>query len=578
MSPERPGWFAVEAFAPPGTRYRFVLDDGARVPDPASRSQADDALGWSLVADPLRYHWRFPRFVGPPWSEAVLYEIHVGTFTPEGTYAAAATRLPHLADLGVTMVELMPLATFAGRRGWGYDGVLLFAPHPDYGAPDDLKAFIDAAHGFGISVMLDVVYNHFGPVGNVLPRLAPIFTDRHRTPWGDGLDLDGAASREVRRLVIDNALYWLAEYRFDGLRLDAVHALRDDSQVHLLHELAGRIHAEIRDRPVRLVVENGDNDPGLLAPGLFDAQWNDDLHHGLHVTVTGEGGGYYADYLEAETSERPALARAVAEGFVRRGEGGPSPLADEPVSAELPPQSFVAFLQNHDQIGNRPFGDRLSATVEPGPLRAATAIVMLGPQIPLMFMGDEWAATAPFPFFGEFAGEVADMVRDGRRAEFDGIAGFGDAAVEIPDPASEETFASARLDWSEWDREPHRERLHWTRRILEVRRAEVAPLIPRIAGGGRFLRHGPGRFDVAWTVEEGGRLVLEANLAADPSDRGGVAGSRSIWIEGTATSGRLGPWSVAVSVDDPRPQAQRDASTVRSSASDRTASGSFVPV
>ena len=495
------GWFEATVPAGPGTRYRFLLDDGTAVPDPASRSQPEGPHGPSELVDPAAYRWRHGEWPGRPFVESVFYELHVGTFTPEGTFAAAAGRLPYLADLGVTAVELMPVATFAGQHGWGYDGVLPYAPHPAYGRPDDLKAFVDAAHGHGLQVFLDVVYNHFGPDGNYLPLYAPVFTDRHSSPWGQGINVDDEGGEWVRRFLIENAVYWIDEYMIDGLRLDAVHAIRDDGPLHVLSELARRVRSATRGREVHLVLENADNDADFLDDGsrdpeLYDAQWNDDLHHAMHVAVTGEGGGYYADFAADET----LLATSLASGFGRHGQerpaGGRHP--GKP-SGHLPPTAFVSFLQNHDHVGNRALGERIDRTAgDPAKLRAAAAVLLLAPQIPLLFMGEEWAATAPFPFFCDFTGDLAEAVRKGRREEFAHFPEFSDPRVleGMPDPVSRPTFLSAKLDWSEPLRPGHREVLAHVRELLAVRRKEIVPLAARIANGGEAERLGDGALAV----------------------------------------------------------------------------------
>ena len=386
-----------------GALYRFALSDGTRVPDPASRFQPCDAAGPSEAIDHAAYRWRDENWRGRSWDEAVLYEMHVGAFTPEGTFAAAAGKLDHLADLGVTAIEIMPVGDFPGRWGWGYDGVLPYAPDATYGRPEDFKAFVEAAHERRISVLLDVVYNHFGPEGNFLPRYAPDFlTERHTTPWGGAINFDGANSRPVREFFIQNAEYWIEEFHLDGLRLDAVHAIKDDSRPDVLTELAERIRQRFA-RPIHLVIENEFNDPARLirrgrTPLRYTAQWNDDVHHVLHVAATDESSGYYGDYRETKL-----IGRALAEGFAYQGEimpylgasrGGPS--------ADLPPTAFVAFIQNHDQIGNRAFGERLNALAPSKVVRALASVYLIGPQTPMLFMGEEWGAEQPFPVLLRF--------------------------------------------------------------------------------------------------------------------------------------------------------------------------------
>ncbi len=529
------GWhkLATDA-ATAGSLYQFVLPDGLRVPDPASRFQPRDVHGPSEVIDPTEFTWA-DDFAGRPWSEAVVYELHVGAFTPEGTFAAAAGKLDHLAALGVTAIEIMPVSDFPGRRNWGYDGVLPYAPDSSYGRPEDFKAFVREAHARRLMVLLDVVYNHFGPDGNFLPVYAPgFFTDRHKTPWGAGINYDGGQSRAVRDFVIHNALYWLEEYNLDGLRLDAVHAIMDDSTPHLLDELAEAVRAMRGDRPTHLVLENEENAASRLRPGGYTAQWNDDVHHVLHVAVTGEDAGYYKEYA----GRTDLLARALAEGFAFQGEMMEyrGETRGEP-SAHLPPGAFVAFAQNHDQIGNRAFGDRLAASVAPERLRAIAAIVFLLPQVPMLFMGEEWGAKSPFPFFCDFEGELADAVRKGRRDEFKRFPEFQDPAQRdrIPDPLADATFQSAKLRWGEIDGE----RLAETTELLALRRRFVEPLLPHIERGGAFEVCDDGSIRVEWDAGEAGKLVLSANL----SDTASVASQPEddeVFLE----VGAHGPWSV----------------------------------
>jgi maltooligosyltrehalose trehalohydrolase len=541
MQPHAGGFF--EAFiqgASAGTLYRFRLPDGLAVPDPSSRFQPRDVHGPSEVIDPNGYQWT-ESWTGRPWDEIVLYELHVGAFTPEGTFRAAIDKLDHLADLGVTGIELMPISDFPGRRNWGYDGVLPYAPDSSYGRPDDLKALVEAAHARGIAVLLDVVYNHFGPDGNYLPVYAPtFFTDRHETPWGAAINYDGQNAKPVREFVIRNALYWIEEYHLDGLRLDAVHAILDGSDKHLLEELAERVRA-CAARPLHLLLENEENDPSRLlrvdgAPVHYTAQWNDDVHHVLHTAATRERTGYYADY-EGNTE---LLARALAEGFSYQGQmmpyrGGPR---GKP-SAALPPGAFVAFIQNHDQIGNRAFGERLNTIAAPEAMRALAAAYLLLPQTPMIFMGEEWGATQPFPFFCDFEGELADAVREGRRAEFAGFPEFHDPKQRdrIPDPLAASTFASAKLDWSALN---HGRVAHY-RALIAARREFVVPLLPDITRGGSADCYGAAAVQVRW---QAGRrvLVLAANLSSRRVDFPKLNG-RTIWSEGD-TAPDLGPWSV----------------------------------
>ncbi|MHB1372172.1 MAG: malto-oligosyltrehalose trehalohydrolase, partial [Pseudomonadaceae bacterium] len=438
MQPEADGWYGVDAPYGAGTLYRFLIDGELQVPDPASRAQAGDVHAPSVVVDPNDYLWRHPDWQGRPWHETVIYELHVGLL---GGYAGVESRLADLAALGVTAIELMPIAEFPGERNWGYDGVLPYAPEAAYGSPSELKHLIDTAHGHGLMVFLDVVYNHFGPDGNYLGRYAKhFFRHDQQTPWGDAIDF---RRREVRDFFIDNALMWLQEYRFDGLRLDAVHAISERS---FLTELAERIRAQAgSERHVHLVLENEDNRASLLEQH-YTAQWNDDGHNVLHPLLTDESQGYYADYHPETTTK---LARFLAEGFVYQGENNRRGEARGEPSAHLSPTAFVLFLQNHDQVGNRAFGERLVSLAEPDALKAATAAMLLSPMVPLLFMGEEWGARQPFLFFTSHHGELADAVRDGRRNEFAEFAEFADEATRerIPDPNAIATFDASRPDF-----------------------------------------------------------------------------------------------------------------------------------
>ena len=539
------GWHElVTNQAGPGTRYRFELDDGLRIADPASRFQPEDVHGPSEVIDPTEYKWRNGEWRGRPWHEAVIYELHLGTFTTAGTFLGAIEKLDHLAQLGVTAVEVMPVADFPGRRNWGYDGVLPYAPDSRYGRPNDFKAFIDAAHARGLMVFLDVVYNHFGPEGNYLMHYAPdFFTDRYCTPWGDAINYDGPTSGPVREFFICNALYWLKEFRLDGLRLDAVHQIKDHSPVHILSELAERLRAAVRDRPVHLILENENNEASWLVrdgaanPKWYSAQWNDDVHHVLHTAATGENFGYYGEYLR----DTEKLGRALAEGFAFQGgtmvfRGSPR---GEP-SAHLRPVSFVAFIQNHDQVGNRALGDRLSVLASVEAQRAVVAVYLLLPQIPMLFMGEEWNARQPFTFFCDFGGELGESIRRGRRAEFE----FGEMSPsEIPDPLAEETFAQAVLNWqdvagSEW--------LEFYRDLLSTRKETVVPVLPQIGGNaGQYELKGRNAVLVRWRLGDGSTLVLAANLSDGAVKNFPAPHGTVLWQEGPCgPEGELGPWAV----------------------------------
>jgi malto-oligosyltrehalose trehalohydrolase len=558
MEPVDAGWHElITNSARAGTRYRFKLPDGLRVPDPASRYQPADVHGPSEVVDPAAYRWHDADWTGRPWQEAVIYELHIGAFTPEGTFQAAIGKLDHLAALGITAIEMMPIGDFPGLRNWGYDGVLPYAPDSSYGRPGDLKAFVEAAHARGLMVLLDVVYNHFGPEGAYIHPIAPqAFTNRHKTPWGAAINFDGPGSGPIRDFAIHNALYWIKEFHFDGLRLDAVHAIIDTSPQHLLEELADRVRAATPGRHIHLILENEENEAGRLirdkngAPRWYTAQWNDDVHHVLHVAASGETKGYYADY-KGDTDK---LGRALAEGFAFQGEV--MPYRGHPrgaPSAALPPAAFVTFIQNHDQIGNRAFGDRMANFVPAEAMRAIAAVYLLLPQIPMLFMGEEWGAAQPFPFFCDFGPELADAVRTGRREEFARFPEFADPAVRdrIPDPQAEQTFASAKLDWHDLMREPHSRRVDWHRRLLSVRHAEIMPRLAGVRAGGEYEVLGDGIVLVRWALAPGGTLTLAANLAPTAAPGFLKESGRILWLEGESDeNGTFGPWTVRWSVEE----------------------------
>lgn len=551
------GWFGTTvATARAGDRYRYRIDGGLAVPDPAARCNPDDVHGASEVIDPAAHAWTDAGWRGRPWHEAAIYELHVGSFTPAGTFAGAAARLDYLADLGVTAIELMPLADFPGRRNWGYDGVLPFAPDSRYGRPDDLKCLVERAHERGLMVLLDVVYNHFGPEGNYLHAYAaPFFTDRHATPWGAAIDF---ARRPVRDFFIHNALYWLEEYHLDGLRLDAIHAIRDDSQPDIVEEIAAAMHAGPgRERHVHLVLENDANAAHYLArdpagrPKYATAQWNDDFHHALHVIVTGETDGYYADYAAAPAAQ---LGRGLAEGFAWQGEASPyrdGAARGEP-SAHLPPTAFVGFLQNHDQIGNRACGERISRLAPAPAQEAALAILLLAPAPPLLFMGEEFGCTQPFAFFCDFGADLAATVTAGRRREFARFARFADARVResIPDPNAAATFDACVLDWDALDNPAQARRLAQTRALLHLRRSAVVPHLAGMAGGsGRYAAFGARGLAVSWRLGDGSTLALLANLGGQPAVApvrpAGEILHRCNLTDADLAAGRLPPWSVA---------------------------------
>ncbi|PIO96635.1 malto-oligosyltrehalose trehalohydrolase [Pleomorphomonas carboxyditropha] len=530
MAREAGGWFTAATAVPAGVRYRFLLPDGSAVPDPASRFQPEDVHGPSELVAPGAFRWTDAGWRGLPWHEAVIYELHIGTFTPEGTFAAAAARLPYLKSLGVTVIEVMPVGDFPGRWSWGYDGVLLFAPDSRYGRPDDLKAFVDRAHALGMAVLLDVVYNHFGPEGNYLPLLAPAHTDLHVTPWGDAVDYGRREATSMRDLVIANVRMWIGEFHLDGLRIDAAHEIRDREPDHILAAMAEAARGAGGSRKIHLVLESARLEAGRVsAAGGFDGQWNDDLHHALHAAITGEADKDYVDY-----AGRPdVLAQALAEGF--RGGGD----ADR-ATVTLPPTAFVSFLQNHDQVGNRARGERIGMLATPAACRTAAAAYLLAPQIPMLFQGEEWAARSPFPFFSDLAPTFATAVRDGR------IATFATDPDDLLDPFDPATFAAARLDWSEHRQSRHARMLDWYRAILRVRRREVAPLCAGIRTGGDW-RVDDGVIRITWAGAKKD-LMLTLNLSPRPAPLPAPLKGRAIWREGRIADGRCPPWFVAWSV------------------------------
>jgi maltooligosyltrehalose trehalohydrolase len=457
-------WFKAVAPGRDGTRYRYRLGDGALVPDPASRFQPADVHGPSEVIDPRTYTWRNNDWPGRPWHETVLYELHAGTF---GGFAGVMRELPRLAQLGITAVELMPIGDFPGHHNWGYDGVLPFAPDAAYGRPEELKALVDAAHGHGLMMFLDVVYNHFGPDGNYIGLYAPqLFREDIHTPWGGAIDF---RRPEVRRFFTENALYWLTEYRFDGLRLDAVHEITEPDW---LDEMAEEVRRTLGPhRHVHLVLENERNEVNHLMRDI-DAQWNDDGHHAFHVLLTGEDRGYYGDYAEAGAA---GLARVMAEGFFFQGQMSSHRQRPRGTpSKDLPPTAFVLFLQNHDQIGNRAFGERLTRLADPAALEAAIAAQILCPQIPMLFMGEETASRTPFLFFTDHSAALAEAVRQGRRKEFAHLPEFSDPerCELIPDPNALETFEASIPQPDPVHAESRRELYE---RLIAIRMRDIVP-------------------------------------------------------------------------------------------------------
>ncbi|QNS03556.1 malto-oligosyltrehalose trehalohydrolase [Streptomyces xanthii] len=509
----RDGWWAGEAQAADGARYGFALDDGPVLPDPRSRRQPDGPDGLSAVVDHDLYAWRTDG-AGQGLPGAVLYELHIGTYTREGTLDAAAAHLGELAELGVTHIELMPLCPMPGRHGWGYDGVAPWAVHEPYGGPEALKRFVDSAHELGLGVVLDVVHNHLGPSGNHLGAFGPYFTDTARTPWGDAVNLDAPGSDEVRDYFVGSALAWLRDYRLDGLRLDAVHELRDRRALSFLEELSAAVDAlaEELGRPLFLIGESDLADPRLVTPceegGLgLHGQWNDDVHHAVHAAVTGERQGYYEDFARAPMA---ALAKTLTHGFFHDGTYSAfrGRHHGRPVDrARMPAHRLVAATQTHDQIGNRARGERLSALAGPGLLACAAALVLTGPATPMLFMGEEWAASTPWQYFTDHTDPaLADAVRKGRRREF---AAHGWAEADVPDPQDPATRERSCLDRSERPAGEHARMLAWYRELIALRRERADLRDPDLAAvrvafdeGGRWIAYRRGDVRVAVNLSE----------------------------------------------------------------------------
>ena len=547
--------------ARPGSLYKFLLPNGTAVPDPASRFQPQDVTGPSEVIDPAAYTWHDTEWQGRPWSETVLYELHIGAFTPEGTFAAAIQKLGHLAQTGVTAIELMCLADFPGTRNWGYDSVLLFAPDSSYGRPEDLKAFIDAAHAHGIQVILDVVYNHFGPQGNYLNQYFPqFFTSEHCTPWGDALNFDegssagGTCAKQVRELIIHNALYWAEEFHIDGLRLDASHAIIDPSPLHVLDEMADRLRDFAANhqphRRIHLIREDEHNIASELVRSHrgkakhYTAQWNHDMSHLLGA---GMRSNFDGDQNDDETRR---ISHAISEGYVLAEEDKQSRGEHtDPHLCEVPPTAFISFVQTHDLIGNRIAGERIHALIPLQNARAIMAVLLLVPQTPMLFMGDEFASTSPFPYFCDFSGDLGPAVSKGRREFLQQLHHASDEDLsKAPDPQAESTFKSAKLHWNELEVPAHRSWLPWTANVLRIRLEKISPLITRLGnrcGQPRVL--GPNSFEVVWTLNEGRELRLAANLRPFPWNgfTAPAEHTEQLWLEGTANSPtELAPYSV----------------------------------
>ena len=536
-----------------GTQYQYLINGDTLVADPASRYQARDAQGPSIVVDLHTYQWKTENWRGRPWVETVIYELHIGTFTPEGTYRAAIGKLDNLVALGITAIEIMPLHEAPGKRNWGYDGVILFAPEHVYGTPEELQELVDEAHARGLMVFLDVVYNHFGPQGNYLYLYAPdFFTDARMTPWGAAIDLTGPAQEPVRQFFLENALLWLESYRFDGLRFDAAHELRDHAIPGFLDTLVATIRDTVsEDREVHLILENDHNNAALLSrhrskadPARYDAQWNDDLHHALHVIATGETIDYYRDYSVDPIGK---VMRALSQGFAYQGEHSVvRNLVRGIPSSHLPATSFVSFAQNHDQIGNRAFGERLGMMVRPRILSAVMTIILLSPMIPMLFMGEEWNSTSPFLYFCDFEPDLAKLVTEGRRKDF---AGFPDFSIrdisEIPDPSKVETFERSRLNWDEREQPEHKAWVRFYHELLTIRRREI---IPRLTGigpaAGSAERLGERTFRVRQRLGDGSVLELLANLGEEPFLSPPTPAGRRLYATDGGASAVLAPWGV----------------------------------
>jgi malto-oligosyltrehalose trehalohydrolase len=506
-----PGWWAAEVdVAADGTDYAFRLDGGDPLPDPRSPRQAYGINGVSRTYDHSAFAWTDRGWRGGPLHGSVIYELHIGTFTPEGTLDAAIGRLGHLADLGVDTVELMPVAAFPGEHGWGYDGIHLWAVHEPYGGPDALKRFVDACHARRLAVLLDVVYNHVG-IGNRLGVFGPYFTEAHVTPWGPAVNLDQPGSDEVRAFLIENALMWLRDYHLDGLRLDAVHAFEDHRALHFLEQLAAEVQALAArlNRDLVLIAESDLNDPRLVtsreAGGYgLTAQWSDDFHHAVHAAITGERQGYYRDFgsmgVLAHTMTRVFFHDGRWSAFRGRTHGRQVDIF------RVPAHRFLSYLQNHDQIGNRATGDRIAAIVDPDLIRVGAGLVLTAPYTPMLFMGEEWGADTPWQYFTDHVDPwLADTVARGRREEF---ARHGWAATDVPDPQAPATFTRSKLDWSQPGRPQHKDTLAWYRELIALRRARPELTDPRLdrVGADYDEQH-------RWLVVHRGRLRMAANLS-----------------------------------------------------------------
>lgn len=549
------GWYETTlADAGAGTRYQWKINGEITVPDPVSRFNPEGPHGPSQVVDPEVFAWDTD-WKGRPWAETVIYEMHVGTFTTEGTYAAAEARLDELVETGITALELMPLSDFPGRFGWGYDGVLPYAPHAAYGSPDELKHLIQAAHRKGLMVFLDVVYNHFGPDGNYLGLYAPQFFSKvHTNPWGNSLNFDREGSDTVRAFFVQNALYWLQEYRFDGLRLDAIHAIVDDSALDVVDELALKVHQAITDRHIHLVLENENNGyQRLPGDGRYDAQWNDDFHHVMYVALSGDTAGYYQDFGDQPVA---LLARSLTHGFLWEGarrspEGARLDLQAAPAQ---PLGAMVNFLNNHDQSGNRAFGERFNELVPGDALPLATALTLLSPAVPMLFAGEEYGARSPFLYFADWEGDLRQAVCEGRLRDFGHFARRADGSTdEPPAPCDENTFAASRLDWQHAAADESRAWRGFVRQALAVRREWFVPRLGHLIQGAHVAHLLDERsFVLRWRYQNAETIELRVRLADSAIDAPGpdampwwkpLVESHTIFATGHMTETSWGPWS-----------------------------------
>jgi malto-oligosyltrehalose trehalohydrolase len=551
MNSTKGGWHrSFIRSAAVGTRYSFILPDGTQVPDPASRYQPENVAGPSEVIDPKQYCWGDVGWLGRRWTETVLYEMHIGAFTPQGTYRSAIEKLGHLEGLGITAVELLPVNQFSGRWNWGYDGVLWYAPASSYGRPEDLKALIDAAHARGIMVIMDVVYNHLGYVNNLIPSYWPQFNSPvHDTPWGKPPNFDAEGNELVREFIIHNALYWIEEFHADGLRLDASHDMIDCNLRHILDELAERVRMVAGKRQVHLIVEDEHNASARLmldsdgVPRYYNAQWNHQMAHLRELP-----GEKSCSPSVAPDEKIQIVSRMIALGF-----GGTKLAADETeIDYHAPPTAYISFLQTHDLVGNDLIGQRIYAKAPLNAIRALAAIYLLVPQIPMLFMGDEWGASTPFPFFCDYEGEAGRQTREGRLKFLQKNLQVDKGQLRrVPDPLAENTFKAAHLDWAELSKPDHIAWLAWYREILKVRREQLVPLIGTVREQcGTYKIRCRRVFSVAWHLDNKSRLSLDANLCEDSSERLGHPSGKVLWLEGKVkSSGQLGPWTVRWMID-----------------------------